>query len=1012
MPAPAGGDDVAADPVPPSPADLIAAAIDYQERRGWAPIPVNGKKPCDPDTGWDRAEWPTLRLTSAEIPGEFASPTVTGVGNILGEASKNLADIDLDCSEALAAADHFLPATRSIFGRPGAPRSHRLYVVDPPPSSTQFRDIARKNVAGDAEESERAAMLVEFRCEGSQTVFPPSLHLETGERIEWVEDGEPTPVNAAELHRGVTLVAVASLLAREWPREKGNRHHLALAVAGFLLRAHVAVEDVERVIRFAASWAADDDVGDRVKAVATTLKALHDGAEATGGPRIAEILGDAVLQRLTKWVTPHLFTLSGSGTGSLSVHEVQLQTDWFEPIPLDALAVPPFPTDQLPTVLRDMVCDVARVTQTPPDLAAVAGLVNIGAIGARRFDVAIGTSHKERINIFGAVVAESGTRKGPAQREMSEPLRTIEAELQRNAAAEIKRCTQRRVIAEKYVDRLSAEAARTEDPAERERKTAEAARLASELPAVPASPVLIVSDRTQEKLEMDLAGQGGALLLEDEEAGTLFATASGTRFGHGGVENTDVYCKSFDGTPLNTGRITRDDVRCLTPQLSINITPQPYLLRRCRDRPGLHHQGFLPRFLFAVPLSNVGERIYDRTAAFDAAIKAAYAALNRILLALPRHPDGAVLPCLQISGEALQVWEEYANRVERDMRDGGALRPIREWASKQPGRVARLAAILHFSSFTAPGVDLAIPSATVRAACRLGEYFEAHALAAYDCMAALPDIDGARRVLAWIRRTKQVRFSARDAFTALDRHFFRTMDTDLLPCLGRLVEYSYLRWVPPPPRSGSGRPSSPVYEANPKIFELLGKVRTPPPPAGNSADIAEESEGFPEPPETARGDFADIAEDVAPFRESKGADPEHGTGDFANTAEEFGGGHGRPAAAEAASEKSRDAPQYTQNPDEDVQPSSTPPFTHDRANAAEGGRVNAQALDGDALQAPQYPHNSVGEDDEAFTSAEGSNASASQADGLRSSRHPPHYPQNSTPRPDELDSEDDPGEPL
>src|SRR4030095_6991182 len=102
-------------------------------------------------------------------------------------------------------------------------------------------------------------------------------------------------------------------------------------------------------------------------------------------------------------------------------------------------------------------------------------------------------------------------------------------------------------------------------------------------------------------------------------------------------------------------------------------------------------------------------------------------------------------------GVALLVWKRYADRVERDCREGGRLYAIREWASKHPGRVARIAGTLHLVNLAATGrrtstfpddkelVDLAVLAArsilprTVAAACRLGEYFEAHALAAYDC---------------------------------------------------------------------------------------------------------------------------------------------------------------------------------------------------------------------------------------------------------------------------------------
>ena len=348
------------------------------------------------------------------------------------------------------------------------------------------------------------------------------------------------------------------------------------------------------------------------------------------------------------------------------------------------------------------------------------------------------------------------------------------------------------------------------------------------------------------------------------------------------------------------------------------------------------------------------------------------------LATLTRYPDGAELPHLRIEGAALRVWKRYADRIDRDCREGGRLHAIREWASKHPGRVARIAGLLHLVDLASSKrlevlrdlpsqnmvqlglenlTDLAtssIPPRTVAAACRLGKYYEGHALAAYDCMAGLPDIEGARRVLAWIRRTKQMRFSARAAFTALDRHFFRIMD-DLIPCLVRLVEYGYIRWVPPPPRSSVGRTPSPVYEVNPGVHDRLRTNRTTPPPAAasGSADTAEASSEFQARRENPKGDSADTAEDAGAFSQSGGGDPGDGSATSADTAEESGAAHPHATPPGVGSEKPGDAPQYPQNPGSNLQP----PHTRDAGDRTDVEEGDAQRLEGNAPQAPQYPHN-------------------------------------------------------
>lgn len=85
----------------------IQAAEEYRER-GLVPIPVapTSKIPLRP-------QWQKSRL---ETP---LNDFIEGgnVAILLGSASGDLVDIDLDCEEAMAAADLLLPATSAKFGR-------------------------------------------------------------------------------------------------------------------------------------------------------------------------------------------------------------------------------------------------------------------------------------------------------------------------------------------------------------------------------------------------------------------------------------------------------------------------------------------------------------------------------------------------------------------------------------------------------------------------------------------------------------------------------------------------------------------------------------------------------------------------------------------------------------------------------------------------------------------------------------------------------------------------------
>ncbi len=174
----------------PSPT-LLDIAVGYC-RRGWSviPIPFQSKNP-----GFEG--WQHLRLLEDQLRDHFNGKP-QNIGVLLGEPSGWLVDVDLDHPCAVELADQYLPATPLVFGRPGKPRSHRLYRVTAPIATKKFK-------------SRSAGMIVEIRSSGAQTVFPPSTH-EKGEPIRFDDDSaEPALISPEELFTGVSNLAAAVL---------------------------------------------------------------------------------------------------------------------------------------------------------------------------------------------------------------------------------------------------------------------------------------------------------------------------------------------------------------------------------------------------------------------------------------------------------------------------------------------------------------------------------------------------------------------------------------------------------------------------------------------------------------------------------------------------------------------------------------------------------------------------------------------------------------------------------
>lgn len=169
---------------------------------GWRilSIPFRQKRPILPD-------WPNLEVDAASLGDAFPTGAPSNIGVVLGAVSGGLADIDLDCAEAIELAPLVLPNTWT-FGRASKPRSHWLYVVEGGARMRRYVDGRETMVelrSGRAEDKR------------VQTVLPPSTH-PSGEAVDWTEDADgtegPRRVTAAELEEAVQKLAVACLFVR------------------------------------------------------------------------------------------------------------------------------------------------------------------------------------------------------------------------------------------------------------------------------------------------------------------------------------------------------------------------------------------------------------------------------------------------------------------------------------------------------------------------------------------------------------------------------------------------------------------------------------------------------------------------------------------------------------------------------------------------------------------------------------------------------------------------------
>jgi putative DNA primase/helicase len=233
------------------------------------PIRCQGKAPAVSD-------WQNRRPEHFN-PAEFGDDANIGV--VLGDASRGLVDVDLDCEEALILAPLFLPPTDFKFGRKSKPQSHHFYRSESPGKTVR-------------------RTLVECRGNGGQTVVPPSIH-PSGESVEFSEMGSPGTADFNDLLLQCKLMATAIEVAPHW--NSGSRHELSLAVAGALLRAQVSLDGVFQVIRAVCRLRRDEEEEDRLRSIRTTADKLLRGEPVTGWPKLSEFIGSRSCDHIGNW---------------------------------------------------------------------------------------------------------------------------------------------------------------------------------------------------------------------------------------------------------------------------------------------------------------------------------------------------------------------------------------------------------------------------------------------------------------------------------------------------------------------------------------------------------------------------------------------------------------------------------------------------------------------------------------------------------------------------------------
>jgi hypothetical protein len=263
--------------------------------------------------------------------------------------------------------------------------------------------------------------------------------------------------------------------------------------------------------------------------------------------------------------------------------------------------------------------------------------------------------------------------------------------------------------------------------------------------------------------------------------------------------------------------------------------------------------GLLARFLFALPATRVGTRP-GGAPPMAPEVEAEWAAIIGKIFAAGREISArgevGVIRCDPDARELFERWRVLGGHESRLHPELGDLTDLRQWASKLPGalvRVAGLFALAERPGETQPRITLA----EMRAALDLAPYLVEHArevlvstagdrrerveavlavIRAFlrgGSFANNTEVGGANRIKADTSHEADPEddvFSVRDVFRALNGRAWVHRADDVADVLSELADLGYVRALPPelPKR---GRPPSPRYQAHPRLVTAARRSR-------------------------------------------------------------------------------------------------------------------------------------------------------------------------------------------
>jgi replicative DNA helicase len=482
---------------------------------------------------------------------------------------------------------------------------------------------------------------------------------------------------------------------------------------------------------------------------------------------------------------------------------------WPEIDPIDSEPpLPMFPVEALPITIENYARALATSTQTPIDLAAVYSLA-ILATAAQGGQVEVQPDWTETLNLYILISMLTSDRKSPVVSALRKPIDDLEGELRKELAATIAGIHSDAAIAKAKLANIESQLAHPrltgDDKLDLEADRDSLIHQIAEFDEHPSHhPLLTLDSVTPEALAAYLHAHDGVMAILSAEGG-FFRDIAGRYNEKSAIE---IALHGYSGETYKAHRKGSPPLEIKHVRLSLGITAQPIVLREALGSDEFVQRGLIGRFLVSTPALRTEPRLLH-PAAIPKIVAAQYTSLiERLVRTNLAHP-----PQLTVSTDALDLLDTVRAAIEDRLLPGGEYSedPMRGWAARLPGQIARIAGLIHIAKTG----DTVVSVGSMKSAIEIGRYFTAHAARLFLTPEVSPVLRDCELLTRWILRKNLLTFSTRDALKSNQRRYRDASGAEVR--LDTLAARGYVRRVRPPTPT-TGRPPSAQWQVNPALF--------------------------------------------------------------------------------------------------------------------------------------------------------------------------------------------------